>query len=224
MFVTNAPYDGGTHLPDVTVVAPVFIEGARFFVAARGHHADIGGITPGSMPPFSENISQEGVLFDGVRMIAKRRVRRRGGARDAFKRRMASAQSGSEHRRPEGTGRGVRAGRGGIAPRGGALWCQNCHCLHAPCAGQCGGRSAPRDRRAEGWRVRDADGWRHEDLRQGFGGSRSAFGACRFHRHERAGAQQFQCAALGDQGGGAVCLPLPCRKRHSDECGLPEAA
>ncbi len=71
MFVTNAPYDGGTHMPDVTVVAPVFIDDARFFVAARGHHADIGGITPGSMPPFSENISQEGVLFDGVRMIAK---------------------------------------------------------------------------------------------------------------------------------------------------------
>ena len=71
MFVTNAPYDGGTHLPDVTVVAPVFIDGARFFVAARGHHADIGGITPGSMPPFSENISQEGVLFDGAAMIRK---------------------------------------------------------------------------------------------------------------------------------------------------------
>ncbi|HUJ03655.1 MAG TPA: hydantoinase B/oxoprolinase family protein, partial [Rhizomicrobium sp.] len=71
MFVTNAPYDGGTHLPDVTVVAPVFIGATRFFVAARGHHADIGGITPGSMPPFSENISQEGVLFDGVKMISK---------------------------------------------------------------------------------------------------------------------------------------------------------
>ncbi|HEV2562960.1 MAG TPA: hydantoinase B/oxoprolinase family protein [Rhizomicrobium sp.] len=70
MFVTNAPYDGGTHLPDVTVVAPVFIDGARrFFVAARGHHADIGGITPGSMPAFSHDISQEGALFDGVQMI-----------------------------------------------------------------------------------------------------------------------------------------------------------
>ena len=72
MFVTNAPYDGGTHLPDVTVVAPVFIDGLRrFFVAARGHHADIGGISPGSMPPFSKDIAEEGVLFDGVRMIAQ---------------------------------------------------------------------------------------------------------------------------------------------------------
>jgi 5-oxoprolinase (ATP-hydrolysing) len=70
VFVTNAPYDGGTHLPDITVVAPVFVDGGRrFFVAARGHHADIGGITPGSMPPFSKTIGDEGVLFDGIRMI-----------------------------------------------------------------------------------------------------------------------------------------------------------
>jgi 5-oxoprolinase (ATP-hydrolysing) len=69
-FVTNAPYDGGTHLPDVTVVMPVFIDGVRrFFVASRGHHADIGGITPGSMPPFSKDIAEEGALFDGIRMV-----------------------------------------------------------------------------------------------------------------------------------------------------------
>jgi 5-oxoprolinase (ATP-hydrolysing) len=69
-FVTNAPYDGGTHLPDITVVAPVFSGGEiRFFTAARGHHADIGGITPGSMPAFSSDIAQEGALFDGLIMI-----------------------------------------------------------------------------------------------------------------------------------------------------------
>ncbi len=69
-FATNAPYDGGTHLPDVTVVMPVFVDGARrFFVAARGHQADIGGITPGSMPPFSKTIAEEGALFDGIRML-----------------------------------------------------------------------------------------------------------------------------------------------------------
>jgi 5-oxoprolinase (ATP-hydrolysing) len=70
VYVINAPYGGGTHLPDVTVVAPVFIDGERrFFVAARGHHADIGGITPGSMPPFSRDIAEEGVMFDGIRMV-----------------------------------------------------------------------------------------------------------------------------------------------------------
>ncbi len=70
MFVTNAPYDGGTHLPDITVAAPLYIEGKRrFFVAARGHHADIGGISPGSMPPFSCRIDEEGALFEGMRMV-----------------------------------------------------------------------------------------------------------------------------------------------------------
>ncbi len=70
MFATNAPYNGGTHLPDITVVAPVFVDGERkFFTAARGHHADIGGISPGSMPPFSCNIGEEGALFDNMRMI-----------------------------------------------------------------------------------------------------------------------------------------------------------
>ena len=67
----NAPYNGGTHLPDVTVVQPVCAEdGERlFFVAARGHHADIGGIAPGSMPPFSKTIDEEGVVFDGVKIL-----------------------------------------------------------------------------------------------------------------------------------------------------------
>jgi 5-oxoprolinase (ATP-hydrolysing) len=63
----NAPYAGGTHLPDITVVTPVFVpdEAApAFFVASRAHHADIGGITPGSMPPASRTIGEEGVLID----------------------------------------------------------------------------------------------------------------------------------------------------------------
>ena len=71
-FLTNAPYNGGTHLPDVTVVAPVFdsTTGERmFFVAARGHHADIGGISPGSMPPHSRTIDEEGILFDAVPVL-----------------------------------------------------------------------------------------------------------------------------------------------------------
>jgi 5-oxoprolinase (ATP-hydrolysing) len=70
VFVANAPYDGGTHLPDITVVMPVFVGGeCAFYVASRGHHADIGGITPGSMPPFSKDISEEGILFDGIHMV-----------------------------------------------------------------------------------------------------------------------------------------------------------
>ncbi|MCX7646770.1 MAG: hydantoinase B/oxoprolinase family protein [Rhodobacteraceae bacterium] len=71
-FVLNAPYAGGTHIPDVTVVMPVFLPGETtpaFYTAARGHHADIGGITPGSMPPFSKNIHEEGVLLDNVQLV-----------------------------------------------------------------------------------------------------------------------------------------------------------
>ncbi len=78
VWVINAPYHGGTHLPDVTVVAPVFDDrGSRvlFFVAARGHHADIGGITPGSMPPHSNSVEEEGVLFDDELLIENGRFR-----------------------------------------------------------------------------------------------------------------------------------------------------
>ena len=70
-FVLNNPFAGGTHLPDVTVVTPVFVDGAMpaFWVAARGHQADIGGITPGSMPPDSRSIDEEGVLIDNILLI-----------------------------------------------------------------------------------------------------------------------------------------------------------
>ena len=73
VFVLNDPYHGGTHLPDVTVVTPVYLQAGdaapSFYVASRGHHADIGGITPGSMPPFSQRIDEEGVLFDNFLLV-----------------------------------------------------------------------------------------------------------------------------------------------------------
>ncbi|HSC16098.1 MAG TPA: hydantoinase B/oxoprolinase family protein [Gammaproteobacteria bacterium] len=72
-YLLNTPYNGGTHLPDLTVVTPVFDEQGRklrYFVASRAHHADIGGSTPGSMPPSSRTIDEEGVLFDAVRIVA----------------------------------------------------------------------------------------------------------------------------------------------------------
>jgi 5-oxoprolinase (ATP-hydrolysing) len=90
VYVLNDPYHGGTHLPDVTVVTPVFLgEGAApapgtdgtlaasrasptFYVGSRGHHADIGGITPGSMPPFSMRIEEEGVQLDNVKLVEAR--------------------------------------------------------------------------------------------------------------------------------------------------------
>jgi 5-oxoprolinase (ATP-hydrolysing) len=72
-YVLNAPYRGGTHLPDVTVIVPVFASdedaAPAWYVAARGHHADIGGIAPGSMPPDSKSILEEGVLLDNILLV-----------------------------------------------------------------------------------------------------------------------------------------------------------
>ncbi|WP_454721029.1 MULTISPECIES: hydantoinase B/oxoprolinase family protein [Cupriavidus] len=72
VYVLNDPYNGGTHLPDVTVITPVFDEAGReilFYVGSRGHHADIGGITPGSMPPDSTVVEEEGVLIDNFPLV-----------------------------------------------------------------------------------------------------------------------------------------------------------
>ena len=78
-YVLNDPYRGGTHLPDITVIVPVFYadadEAPSAFVAARGHHADIGGITPGSMPPDSRTIEEEGVLIDNDLLVDEGRFR-----------------------------------------------------------------------------------------------------------------------------------------------------
>jgi 5-oxoprolinase (ATP-hydrolysing) len=75
VYVLNAPYNGGTHLPDITVITPVFPEQPTdaaepmFYVASRGHHADIGGLTPGSMPPSSRTVEEEGVLIDNFLLV-----------------------------------------------------------------------------------------------------------------------------------------------------------
>jgi len=78
VYVLNAPYNGGTHLPDVTVITPVFdATGTEvlFYVGSRGHHADIGGITPGSMPPDSRTVEDEGVLIDNFKLVEGGRLR-----------------------------------------------------------------------------------------------------------------------------------------------------
>jgi 5-oxoprolinase (ATP-hydrolysing) len=75
-FVLNAPYNGGTHLPDITVVKPIFDKHSNeklFYVAARGHHADIGGVVPGSAPADSTTINEEGIVIDNFKLIEKDR-------------------------------------------------------------------------------------------------------------------------------------------------------
>ncbi|MBV7378805.1 hydantoinase B/oxoprolinase family protein [Maritimibacter dapengensis] len=73
-YMLNSPFNGGTHLPDVTVVTPVFVDGrAAFWLGSRGHHADIGGRTPGSGPPDSTRIDEEGVVIDLVQLVSEGR-------------------------------------------------------------------------------------------------------------------------------------------------------
>jgi 5-oxoprolinase (ATP-hydrolysing) len=74
VYMLNNPYRGGTHLPDITLITPVFNDAGNevlFYVASRGHHADVGGITPGSMPPHSVHIDQEGILIDNFKLVAE---------------------------------------------------------------------------------------------------------------------------------------------------------
>jgi len=74
VFVLNDPYHGGTHLPDVTVITPVYLpdhEAPLFYVGSRGHHADIGGTSPGSMPPFSTSIEEEGVQIQNFKLVER---------------------------------------------------------------------------------------------------------------------------------------------------------
>ena len=78
IYAINAPYNGGTHLPDITVCTPVFDDRKKkilFWVASRGHHADVGGISPGSMSPNATSIEQEGILFDNFKLVDRGRFR-----------------------------------------------------------------------------------------------------------------------------------------------------
>lgn len=73
VFLLNDPYHGGTHLPDMTVITPVFLDGHNkplFYVGSRGHHADIGGLTPGSIPPFSTHIDEEGICISNFKLVS----------------------------------------------------------------------------------------------------------------------------------------------------------
>ena len=133
VYVLNDPYNGGTHLPDVTVITPsssnarTEFDGASaqnrtrpsFYVGSRGHHADIGGITPGSMPPFSQTIEEEGVLIDNVKLVEDGRMLRSRDARSLLgARALSGAQSRPEHRRPARAGRRQREGRAGVEAHG----------------------------------------------------------------------------------------------------------
>ena len=137
-FMLNNPYHGGTHLPDITVVTPVFDDGGKdvlFYVACRGHHADIGGITPGSMPPDSTHL-ERGRRADRQLLAGfARQAARAGGARAPHRRALSRAQPGAEPGGPPRHGRGQPERRRRAWTRGRALRPGDGPGLHAPRAG-----------------------------------------------------------------------------------------
>ena len=167
VWMLNAPYNGGTHLPDITVVTPVFAENSPdllFFVAARGHHADIGGIAPGSMSPMARSIEEEGVYIDPFQLVEKGRFRE-----DAVRALLTEApypvrNPRAEHRRSQSAGRRQREGRDRAAQDGAPLRASHSEGLYGPCAGQRRGSGARGDRQAQELplRGRDRSGKRHQ--------------------------------------------------------------
>ncbi len=157
VYMLNAPYNGGTHLPDITVITPVFDDARRnsilFYVGSRGHHADVGGITPGSMPPDSK-VRGRGRRADRQLPAGRRRAPARGGnGRAARLGQIPGAQHRPESGGPARHDRRQRERRAGTAPHGRAFRPGRGARLYAPRAGQCRGGGAPRDRRAQAGRV-----------------------------------------------------------------------
>ena len=148
VFATNDPYRGGAHLPDVTVVTPVHhAETGRllFFTASRAHHAEIGGIAPGSMPPFSKNLAEEGVLIGNFKLVDAGRSR----IDDLRQLLGAGAVSepcrGRQSGRRERPGRRQQPGRPGSAPHDRPLRAPDGRSLHGPHPGRGpSARCAPR--------------------------------------------------------------------------------
>ena len=220
----NAPYNGGTHLPDITVCTPVFDDRKKsilFWVASRGHHADVGGISPGSMSPQRDD-DRRGRR--PVRQLQARRSRplpREGALRRADRREISGAQSAAERQRHEGADRRQREGRRRAAQDGGALHAAGREGLHEPRAGQRGRERAPRDRPPARFIVRVSDGPRHHDPGEDLGRQGEARGDRRLHRHLGAAEQQFQRARAGDARRRALRVPRDGRRRHPDERRLP---
>ena len=223
-YALNDPYRGGTHLPDITVIMPVFYgdeDEPSAFVAARGHHADIGGIAPGSMPPDSRTIADEGVLIDNVLLLDEGRL-----CEAEMRALLASgaapgAQPRPQHVRPARADRGLRARRRGADGGGERLWRGGRRGLHGPCHGQCRGIGAAADRPARRRRVRLCDGQWRRGPRRDPRRPRGAVGGVRLHRHERAIAQQFQRAARDRPRRLALCRAHADRRRDPDERRLP---
>ncbi len=215
-FMLNSPFNGGTHLPDVTVVSPVFI-GERIALLARlsrpscrhrRAHARIGAAR--FDPDRRRGRGHRQCPAGGRGPVSRGR-----GPRGAGRRPLAGPRARSEHRRSQGPGGGERdraartpQGRRGLGAGGGAR-------LHGPCAGERGRKRGPGDRQAVGRRVHPAARPWRRDPGLGPGRPDQPPGAGRFHRHQSATRGQLQRAAVGQPGGGALCASAPSSARRS---------
>ena len=224
VYAINAPYNGGTHLPDITVCTPVF-DGPKkkilFWVASRGHHADVGGISPGSMSPIATNIEQEGVYMDNFKLVDRGRFREK---------ELTEALTGATYpaRNPvqnindlkaqiAANEKGVQELRKMVAHF--TMPVVQAYMKHVQDnAAESVRRVIDRLHDSE-FAYRDGPG--HRDQGEDHGRQEEARSHRRFHRHLAAAADQFQRAGAGDARRRALCLPRDGRRRNPDECRLP---
>ena len=220
----NAPYNGGTHLPDITVVTPVFAAGGGgilFFVAARGHHADIGGIAPGSMSPKATRIEEEGVYIDPFKLVEGGRFRE-----DAVLELLT--QGPYPARDPEqnvadlkaqaaANAKGVDELGKMVAQYG--LGVVRAYMGHVQDNAAASVARVIADAQALELRGRDRQRQhhqgRHQDRPRGGQGDR------RLHRHQRASRQRLQCAGADHARLRALCVPHAGGRGHSAQRRLP---
>ena len=254
MYVLNAPYNGGTHLPDVTVIAPVYLapsaavaedaedaeasfgqgmhprkrggaaQRPEFYVASRGHHADIGGVTPGSMPPASTHVDEEGVLLDNVPLVAGGRF---------LETELRAILSGGPYpsRNVDQNLADLRAQVAACAKGGDELAKMAAH-YGLPVV-RAYMKHVQDNAEESVRRVLDVltDGRFEYEMDSGARivvaisiDREQARGHDRLHGHEPAAADQFQRAFRRVQGRGALRVPHAGRRRYTDECRLLEAA
>ena len=225
VFALNAPYNGGTHLPDITVCTPVFDERGEtilFWTASRGHHADIGGTAPGSMSPLATSIHEEGVYIDNFLLVDRGRFRER----ELY----ALLKSGPYPARNPlqnvndlkaqiaANEKGVRELKRMVEMF--SLEVVEAYMGHVQDnADESVRRVLDKLADGEARAFRSGRGDQGQDQRR----QREARGDGRFHRHVAAAGVEFQRARAGDARRDPLCVSGHGRRRHPDERRLPEA-
>jgi 5-oxoprolinase (ATP-hydrolysing) len=226
VFMLNAPYNGGTHLPDITVVTPVFDADGKtilFYTASRGHHADVGGMAPGSMTPLATTIHEEGVVIDNFKMVDKGTFLET----ETFE----LLTSGEYPCRNPGQNIAdlkaqVAANEKGVQELAKMVKQFGLDVVQAY-MNHVQDNAEESVRRVIGalhdCELRLRDGCRPAHPREDHRGSRQPLGDRGLHRHQRTAAEQLQCAPASDQCRGAVRVPLHGGRQHPHERRVPEA-